>query len=302
MLDLASLADLAQAHAANLSMPRAPLRIAGRDFTDEDRPALMGVVNLSQDSTYRDSIAYSTESAIRKSRVLVAQGADVIDIGAESTTAKAGRVDSEQQIESLVPVIESLAGDGIVVSTESYEPTVVEAALTAGSRVLNMTGTEHEQRMLELAAEHEATVVMCFAAGANVREIKDATTGAEAIPDLIEHFEPRLETARLAGVGSVIIDPGMGFYYGNLTEPRVRAAHQASVLLNTFRLRTLGVPVCNSLPTAYALFDEDYRGGEPFYAVLALLGGTDLIRTHEVARVRAVRDAVSVINGNRETQ
>jgi dihydropteroate synthase len=254
----------------------------------------MGVVNLSSDSTYKDSIAYSSESAVRKARTLAAQGADIIDLGSESTTAKAARVDADRQIESLVPVIEQLTADGITVSTESYEPKVVQAAMEAGSRVLNMTGVEHERGMLELAAEYQATVVMCFAAGTNVREIRDVSTGAQALPELLEHFEPRLESARIAGVDNVVIDPGMGFYYGNLTDPPARVAHQSSVLLNSFRLRSLGVPICNSLPTAYAVFEDDYRNGEPFFAVLALLGGTDLIRTHEVAKVRSVCTAMSV--------
>ena len=295
MLSLASLETLAQTYSSDLHTPKTPFKIHGHPESWLDRPALMGVVNLSSDSTYKDSIAYTFDSAVRKARTLAAQGADIIDLGAESTTAKAARVDAVRQIESLVPVIEQLTADGIAVSTESYEPKVVQAAMEAGSRVLNMTGVEHEDKMLELAVEYQATVVMCFAAGANVREIRDASTGAQAIPDLLEHFEPRVESARTAGVDNVVIDPGMGFYYGNLTDPQARVAHQSSVLLNSFRLRSLGVPICNSLPTAYALFEDDYRNGEPFFAVLALLGGTDLIRTHEVAKVRSVCDAMSLV-------
>lgn len=295
MLNLRDLGELAEKYSVEWTTPPPILRIAGRVIDGPVRPALMGVVNLSQDSTYRDSIAYSCDSAIRKGEVLAAQGADVIDVGAESTTAKAAIVGAAEQIDLLVPVIEGLTSKGIAVSTESYEPAVVEEAMRAGSRVVNMTGIEHEVPILELAAEYNATVVMCFAGGANVREIADAATGAGAIADLVAHFEPRLEQARSLGVNDVIVDPGMGFYYGNLTDPRVRAQHQASVLLNTFRLRSLGVPICNSLPTAYALFDENYRSGEPFFAVLALLGGTDLIRTHEVAQVRSVRDAMALM-------
>lgn len=294
MLSLASLETLARTYSVDLNISSTPFRIHGKRESWVDRPALMGVVNLSQDSTYKDSIAYSADSAVHKARTLAAQGADIIDLGAESTTAKAARVDASLQIESLVPVIETLTGEGITVSTESYEPKVVQAAMEAGSRVLNMTGVEHEHSMLELAAEYQATVVMCYAAGANVREIRDVPRGAQAIPELMEHFEPRLERARSAGVQNVVIDPGMGFFYGNLTDPRARAAHQSSVLLNSFRLRSLGVPICNSLPTAYSLFEDDYRSGEPFFAVLALLGGTDLIRTHEVAKVRSVCTAMSV--------
>lgn len=293
MLSLQDLAALATAHSADLAQEVPRIRIGDAVY---DGPVLMGTVNLSRDSTYRESIAISTESALRKSRVLAAEGATVIDIGAESSTAKAARVGAQEQIGALVPVIAPLASEGIVVSTETYEPTVVQAALTAGTQVLNMTGVEHEDAMLDLAAGAGATVVMCFSGGANVREITDLTLEGDPIPDLLAHFEPRLERARTRGVENVIIDPGMGFFYGNLTDPLTRARHQARVLLQCFRLRPLGVPICNALPHAFDLFEEQFRTAEGFYAVLTLLGGTSMLRTHEVAQVRAVVRAMTELS------
>lgn len=295
MLTLQQIAQLADSHADALDLPVAPLTIAGREFDLAQSAALMGVVNLSPDSTYRDSIAQTSLSALRKARVMAVEGADIIDIGAESSTAKAARVGARSQIEQLVPVIEPLAAEGLIVSTETYEPDVVAAALAAGTQVLNMTGTEHEQHMLEMAAEHDATVIMCFSGGANVREIVDLGVGTDPIPDLLAHFEPRIERAVGLGVKSLVIDPGMGFYYGNLTDPPSRAQHQAAVLLNSFRLKTLGFPICNSMPSAYALFEEHYRSAEPFFAVLALLCGSTVIRTHEIPKVRLVRDTLALI-------
>ena len=285
MLSLTDLATLAKAHPGELAAPVPSIHIGGSVF---DGPVLMGTVNLSRDSTYRESIAISTESALRKSRVMAAEGATVIDIGAESSTAKAARVGAQAQIDALVPVIAPLAAEGVIVSTETYEPSVVEAALAAGTQVLNMTGVQHEDAMLDLAASAGATVVMCFSGGANVREIVDLSLDGDPVPDLLAHFEPRLERARKRGVENVIIDPGMGFFYGNLTDPLTRARHQAKVLLQCFRLRPLGVPICNALPHAFDLFEEHFRTAEGFYAVLAVLGGTSMLRTHEVAQVRTV--------------
>lgn len=293
MLSLTDLAALANAHTADLAREVPPIRIGDKVY---DGPVLMGTVNLSRDSTYRESVAVSTESALRKSRVMAAEGATVIDIGAESSTAKAARVGAQEQIDALVPVIAPLAADGIVVSTETYEPMVVEAALAAGTRVLNMTGVEHEDAMLDLAAGAGATVVMCFSGGANVREIVELSLEGDPIPDLLAHFEPRLERARARGVENVIIDPGMGFFYGNLTDPLTRARHQAKVLLQCFRLRPLGVPICNALPHAFDLFEEHFRTAEGFYAVLAVLGGTSMLRTHEVPQVRAVVRAIETLS------
>lgn len=296
MISLAALAELAQSHAADLAHPVGPLLIGDRRFDVDQRPLIMGTLNLSRDSTYRESIAVSAESAVRKARVMAAEGAGLVDIGAESSTARASRVDAAGQIASLVPVIESVRAEGIAVSVETYEPQVVAAALAAGAEVLNMTGVEHEDRMLELAAEHRATVIMCYSAGSNVREITDVTVDADPLPGLIDHFADRIEHARSLGVDRIVIDPGMGFFYGNLTDPLVRARHQARVILSSFRLRSLGVPVCNALPHAFDLFEENFRTAEGFYAVLALLGGTSVLRTHEVAQVRAVVGAMAVLD------
>ena len=93
----------------------------------------------------------------------------------------------------------------------------------------------------------------------------------------------------------MVIDPGMGFYYDNLTDPLTRARHQTRVLAHSFRLRTLGVPVCNALPHAFDLFEDEFRKAEGFFAVLASLGGTHLFRTHEVAHVRAVLAAMTAL-------
>jgi dihydropteroate synthase len=140
MISLRELARLAAEHADDLDRPVAPVRIGGRTYDTDRHPVLMGVVNLSRDSNYRESIAVSTESAVRKGRVLAAHGAGLVDIGAESSRATAVAVDVEGQKRLLLPVVEALANDGIAVSVESYEASVVKAGLEAGACVVNLTG------------------------------------------------------------------------------------------------------------------------------------------------------------------
>src|SRR6478672_10095406 len=103
MISLAALARLHEAYADDLAAPITSVQLGGVTIGDGG-PTVMGTVNLSRDSTYRDSIATSTESAIRKGRVQAAQGAQVIDLGAESTTAAARRVTAQEQIDTVVPV------------------------------------------------------------------------------------------------------------------------------------------------------------------------------------------------------
>ena len=158
MLDLPTFAALADAHPEALAHPVAPVVIGGRTLDLDADPLLMGVVNLSRDSTYRESIAVSTASALRRARAMHAQGAGLVDLGAESTTLRASRVDSQAQIAALVPVIEPLAAEGIPISVEAYSPAVVRACLAAGAQVVNLTGSADLEAIYSLAAEHDAAV------------------------------------------------------------------------------------------------------------------------------------------------
>ena len=295
MLTLEDLQRLAAAHPEALEAKVPGFDIGGRPFDFDRRPAVMGVVNMSRDSWYRESVTPSPAKAIERGRVLAAQGADIIDVGAESTILDAERVDAASQAEQLVPVVEALSADGILVSVETYEPAVVESCLAAGAALLNLTGTAHHEEIYAMAARYGAAVVLCFVQGENVREVGNVELDADPIPGLVAHFEPRIEQARAAGVERLFVDPGMGFYYSNLQDGEARVRHQAGIFLNTFRLRVLGLPVCHALPHAFDFFGEEVRTAEGFFAVLASLGKTGLFRTHEVPRVRAVLETLGAI-------
>jgi dihydropteroate synthase len=186
--------------------------------------------------------------------------------------------------------------DEVVVSVETYYPEVVETCLKAGARVLNLTGRRDEETMLRLAADYDATLVMCFGLEADVREAASSVpAGDDALPALVDHFGPRLERAHDLGVRSVVLDPGLGFTYKNLTTPAERVGWQSRMLAQTFRLRPLGAPLCHSLPHSFDLFGAEYRKAEGFFAVIAALGGAHLYRVHEVAHVRAVLGAMDAL-------
>ncbi len=254
----------------------------------------MGVINLSPDSWYRESVCLTTENAIGRGRVLHAQGAALVDVGAESTLAHAARVDENAQAERLLPVIRGLRTAGVLVSVEAYGRTVARACLEAGANVLNLTGAEATEELYRMVAAHEAAVIICYVQGRNVREVGDFNFSADPIEQMKEYFSRQIELARGQGVSRIILDPGLGFYYRNLQDSAVRVRHQMTVFLNTFRLRALGFPICHALPHAFEYFGEEVRCAEPFFAVLAALGKTDLFRTHEVPRTRAVLETLRV--------
>jgi len=257
-------------------------------------PAIMGVINLSPDSWYRESVCLTVERAVQRGRVLHAQGADVVDVGAESSLAQAARVDESAQNQRLLPVIKALRAAGVPVSVETYQPAVTRACLEAGANILNLTGTEHSEEMFRLVAAHDAAVIICYVQGLNVREVGNFDLSADPVGMMYDYFARQIDAAARAGVVHILLDPGLGFYYRNLQDSALRVRHQMRVFLNTFRLRALGCPICHALPHAFEYFGEEVRCAEPFFAALAALGKTDLFRTHEVPRVRAVLDTMRI--------
>jgi dihydropteroate synthase len=268
--------------------------IGGRHFDFNTRPAIMGVINLSPDSWYRESVCLTSEAAIQRGRVLQAQGAVIVDVGAESTLAHAARVDDSWQNRKLLPVVKALRETGVLVSVETYQPAVTRACLEAGANILNLTAAEGTDEFYRMVAEHEAAAIICYVQGSNVREVGNFDFAADPVVPMRDYFARQVELATRQGVEKILLDPGLGFYYRNLQDSAVRIRHQMTVFLNSFRLRTLGFPICNALPHAFEYFGEEVRSAEPYFAVLAALGQTDLFRTHEVPRIRAVLETMRV--------
>ncbi len=292
MLGLEELAALVEQNRAAAKARVKEFAIGGKQFAFNSRPAIMGVVNLSPDSWYRESVCLTVESAVRRGREMREQGAEIVDVGAESTLAHAARLDEAEQNSKLLPVVRALREAGILVSVETYQPAVTRTCLEAGANILNLTGTEHTDELYRMVAAHGAAVIICYVQGRNVREVGNFDFGTDPVALMQDYFARQIEIATRNGVEKILLDPGLGFYYRNLQDSSTRVRHQMKVFLNTFRLRALGFPVCHALPHAFEYFGEEVRCAEPFFAVLAALGKTDLFRTHEVPRIKAVLDTL----------
>jgi dihydropteroate synthase len=297
MLDLATLAALHAKYREAVALPVADFALGPHRFDFEKQAYLMGVMNLSADSWYRESVVLNADAAIRRGRVLREQGAAIIDVGAESTLARAAQVDGAAQSSALAPIVRELAAAGICVSVETYHPSVTTACLKAGAKVLNLTGTAGCEEIFREVADFEAGVIICFVQGDNVREVGELDLGRDPVATLYEFFARQIEAATNAGVSRIWIDPGLGFYYQNLQDSDARIRHQMHVFLNSFRLRALGWPVCQALPHAFENFEDEVRTAEPFFATLALLGQASLLRTHEIAKVRGVLRTMELARG-----
>jgi dihydropteroate synthase len=240
-------------------------------------------------------VCTTTAEAIARAEMLGADGADIIDIGAESTLPQARKADIAHQLDKLLPVVEGLKARHLLVSVESYYPEVMEACAQAGADIFNLTGTLYGDDIFTLAATYDRAVILCYVQGPTVREVADFRFHEDMIAEMGQYFRDLTARAAALGVSKCFIDPGLGFYYNNLQDSRLRINYQLRTFLHCFRLHELGYPTFNILPHAPEIFLEDERrAAEPFFSVLALLGGTHVIRSHEIRTVHRIRQVMDL--------
>jgi dihydropteroate synthase len=295
VLDYHTLSEVFATYRQALDIPVRTFSIGGRFFDFNRYRALVGVINLSTDSWYRESVCATTEEAIRRAEMLARDGADLIDIGAESTLPQARRADVKQQLDRLLPVVEALKARNLLVSVESYYPEVFEICAKAGADVFNLTGMREAADVFKLAVQYDVAVILCYVQGDTVREVSDLRLYPDMIARIRDAFRAVLARAEQVGLTKCFIDPGLGFYYNNLQDSRRRIQYQLNTFMQSFRLHELGYPTFNILPHAPEIFlDDERRAAEPFFSVLAMLGGTHVIRSHEVRTVHRIRQVMDL--------
>src|SRR5262249_4984982 len=158
---------------------------------------------------------------------------------------------------------------------ESYYPEVLEACARAGADIFNLTGTLYSEDIFKLAATYDVAGVLGYVPGPTVGQGGEFRFPADIIAGIGDYFREFTRQAARCGVTKCFIDPGLGFYYNNLQDSRLRINYQLNTFLHCFRLHAIGYPTFNILPHAPEIFLEDERrAAEPFFSVLALLGGT----------------------------
>jgi len=295
VLDFQVLSMLLERYRGELGKPVRAFHVGERFFDFNRSRYLVGVINLSTDSSYRESVCSTTEEAIARADMLHENGADIIDIGSESTHPKARRVDIENQLRQLLPVVESLKERGMLVSVESYYPEVFEACAKAGADVFNLTGTLYEDEIFRIAMQYDIAVILCYIQGVTVRHVSDFRFQDDIIAEMMKYFRNLTTKTEKIGLTKCFIDPGLGFCHNAIQDKFYLIKYQMHTILSCFRLHELGYPVFNIAPSASELLIEsDYHIGELFFSILAFLCGTHAIRLHEVGAVNRIREIMGI--------
>jgi dihydropteroate synthase len=249
-----------------------------------DCPRLMGVINVTPDSFSDGGETLAPDAALARARAMAAAGADILDVGGESTRPGAAPVPEAEELARVLPVVTPLAAEGRLVSIDTRNAAVMRAATAAGVRIVNdVSAATHDPGALAAVAESGAAVVLMHASG-DPRTMQDDPRYDDAVLDVFDYLEQRVAAAIAAGIPrrSILVDPGIGF--------GKTAAHNRAILNAIALYKGLGVGVLLGVSRKSFIGRTagvaDPRDRLPGSLALLLHGfdqGVDVVRVHDVA-------------------
>jgi dihydropteroate synthase len=266
--------------------------ICGAYQLDLSRPHVMGIVNITPDS-FSDGGKYeTTQKAVEHALQLVAKGADILDIGGESTRPGATPVNLEEELKRVIPVIEKLVKvAGVPISVDTYKPEVMRSAIAAGADMVNDVRALQEPGALEIVAKSKAGVCLMHMQGTPQTMQVNPQYG-NVVTEVKAFLSERLSAANKAGIIAqrIVLDPGFGF--GKRTE------HNIALLQSLQSIAELGCPLLVGLSRKSILGqlvgDDEYGrlNASIAAAVISAMKGARIVRVHDV---KATADALKVV-------
>ena len=282
-----------------------PLPVGEHELAFGERFYVMGVLNVTPDSFSDGGVYFAREDAVERGRAMSEAGADIIDIGGESTRPGAEPVGEADELDRVVPVIEALAEHtGAVLSVDTYKASVARAAVEAGAHIVNdISALSFDDKMAATVADTGASLVLMHISG-TPRTMQSDIEYDDVVDDIRAYFDQRLERAERAGIdrARIVLDPGIGF--GKTVEQNyrlIRELHRffefgCPLMLGTSRKSFIGKVVAKP---------ADQRvWGTGATVACGLYAGADIVRVHDVAPmvdVVRVTEAIAGQNGSRES-
>lgn len=265
--------------------------LCGKYSLDLTRPHVMGIVNVTPDS-FSDGGKYAAvETAVEHGLKLVQQGADILDVGGESTRPGAAPVPLEEELRRVIPVIEGLAGKaGVPISIDTYKPEVMRAAIAAGASIVNDVFALRQPGALEAVTASDAGVCLMHMLG-TPQTMQDDPQYRDVVSEVADFLRARMAAAEEHGIARerIVLDPGFGF--------GKRSVHNIALLRELEALCALGRPLLTGLSRKSVLGqltggDVDARlHASIAAAVIAAMKGARILRVHDV---KATADALKV--------
>lgn len=257
-------------------------RCGGKEFRWGERTYIMGVINVTPDSFSGDGLGCDREAAVTQAQRFVAEGADIIDVGGESSRPGSAPVSLEEELRRVVPVIERVAKKvPVPVSIDTYKWEVASRALSAGAQMVNdIWGLKRDQRIAQLAAQAKVPLVLM----SNQRD----NPCQDIIPEVISSLKKSIELALKAGVAweNIIIDPGIGF--GKDLEQNLEIIRRLEELKVLKRPILIGASRKSLIGLVLNLPVEQRLEGTAATIAISIAKGADIVRVHDVRHMSLV--------------
>ncbi len=276
--------------------PAPPLRCRGR-VLDFARVRVMGVLNATPDSFSDGGAFLDPAAALERVARMTEEGADLIDVGGESTRPGSEGVDEAEEIRRILPIIERMStDDGPLVSVDTSKPGVARAALEAGAHVVNDITGLADPAMRAVIAQFGAAALAMHMKGAP-RTMQENPQYGDLMGEVADYLRERVREAERAGVASVLVDPGVGF--GKSWNHNLEILRRLHVLRELGRPLVVGVSRKRFIGEITGVEEAGERlVGSKVAEAFAVIGGADVIRTHDVvAAVEAVRMGEAIRRG-----
>ncbi len=276
-----------------------PMKIGKKTFDFSVRTTVMGILNVTPDSFSDGGKYLSKERAFDRAMEMIEEGADIIDIGGESTRPSGvygenKKISADEESDRVLPVIERIANaSDTVISIDTTKSTVAEAALNAGASIVNdISGLQFDDRIADVAARHGAALVVMHIQG-TPETMQQNPVYHDVVAEVKEGLHQSAEKAKRAGVRNIIIDPGIGF--GKNLE------HNLTLLKNLRAFRELGYPILigtsrkGFIGTILNTTVDDRMEGTAASVAVSIMNGAQIIRVHDVKEMKRVASVVDAI-------
>jgi dihydropteroate synthase len=270
------------------------MHCGGWEFRWGERTYVMGIINVTPDSFSGDGLGHDIEAAVAQGKRFVAEGADILDVGGESTRPNAEPVSAEEELRRVIPVVERLAAEvSVPLSVDTYRYEVAQRTLAAGARMINdVWGLERDPRLADLAAKNEVPMVLM----SNQR----GRPCPDIVPDVIAGLKKSIALALDRGVPwqNIIVDPGVGF--GKTLEQNLEIVRRLDEFKCLNRPILIGTSRKSMIGLVLDLPPEERLEGTAATVAISIARGADIVRVHDVAQmVRVCRMSDAVVRGKR---
>jgi dihydropteroate synthase len=282
----------------------APSMTLPRDSLDFSRPLVMGIVNATPDSFSEGRGEVDVAECVQRALRMVAEGADIIDVGGESTRPGALPVDTREELGRVVPIISFLSErTTLPISVDTRKPEVAMAAIEAGASIINDVSGLEDPAMVDVASQGKVSVILMHMLGdpMTMQEKVDATTYEDVVADIMRFWEERMDLAEDRGLSRdrIILDPGIGF--GKLLEHNLEILDRLREMRCSGRPLLIGASRKGFIGRITGEPPEQRLGGSLAAAALAALNGANIIRVHDVRETVGLLRTLNAITNRSKT-